>query len=175
MTTEYLFKQEVDRVLDALMPANRLAVRVSLHTGLRISDVLSLKTAQLAPIFYVTESKTGKRKRIGLPAALLADLRQQAGKVYVFEHRTDPTKHRTRQTVWRDIKRAAKAFRLPQNVGTHSARKVYAVELLDKYGSMERVRKALNHSKKYPSTTEIYALADLRLEAKFRRRGRKHV
>jgi len=163
----------VDNVLRVLMPENRLAVRVSLHTGLRISDVLSLKPEQLKPQFWIVEKKTGKRKRVNLPGPLLEDLKKNAGKYWVFPGRNDPKKHRTRQAVWHDVKRAAAAFRLPQNVGTHSARKVYAVQLMDKYGDLERVRRALNHAKKYPSTTMIYALADAELEKKYRRRGRK--
>lgn len=173
MRTDYLLQREVEQVLGCLMPSNRLAVRVSLHTGLRIGDVLALRTEQLKPQFWITEEKTGKRRRVGLPGPLLDDLRQHAGKEWVFPHRTDPKKHRTRQAVWKDIKRAAEAYRLPQNVGTHSARKVYAVQLMDKYGDLDRVRKALNHSKRYPSTTYIYAMADHILEDKFRRRGRK--
>lgn len=173
MRTDSLLDREVDRVLAALMPENRLAFRVSLHTGLRISDVLNLKTADLRPQFYVVESKTGKRKRVNLPAELLDDLRKNAGKLYVFEHRTDPTKHRARQTVWKDVKRAAAAFRLPQNVGTHTARKKYAALLYEKYGDSDRVRRALNHSKRYPATTDIYMLADMLLESKYKRRGRK--
>lgn len=157
------------------MPENRLAVRVSLHTGLRISDVLCLKPEQLKPQFWVIESKTGKRKRVNLPGPLLEDLQHNSGKYWVFPGRNDPKKHRTRQAVWHDIKRAAAAFRLPQNVGTHSARKVYAVELLKKYGDLDRVRRALNHAKRYPSTTLIYATADALLEAKYTRRGKKRA
>lgn len=163
----------MENVLRVLMPENRLAVRVSLHTGLRISDVLSLKPEQLKPQFWIIEQKTGKKKRVNLPGPLLDDLKRNAGKYWVFPGRNDPKKHRTRQAVWHDIKRAAAAFRLPQNVGTHSARKVYAVQLMDKYGDLERVRRALNHAKKYPSTTKIYALADAELEKKYKRRGRK--
>lgn len=173
MTTEYLLQKELDRVLAALMPENRLAVRVSLHTGLRISDVLSLKPEQLSHQFWITESKTGKRKRVNLPGPLLEDLKANSGKYWVFPGRSDPKKHRTRQAVWRDIKRAAAAFRLPQNVGTHSARKVYASELYAKYGDLERVRRALNHAKKYPSTTKLYAAAEGLYIAKYQRRGRK--
>lgn len=158
-------------VLMALTPTNRVAMRTSLHTGLRLSDVLSLETAKLAPRFWVTEHKTGKRRMVGLPADLLRDLRQIAGKKYVFEKRGKPQQHRTRQAVWADVKRAAKAFRLPQNAAPHSFRKVYAVELMEKYGDIERVRRALNH--RYASTTLIYALADAQLQAKFKkRRGR---
>jgi integrase len=173
MTTEYLLNREVERVLAALTPSNRLAMRVSLHTGLRISDVLSLRPDQIKPVFWITEQKTGKRRRVGLPAALLEDLRSHSGKNWVFPGRSDPRKHRTRQAVWKDVKRAADAFRLPQNVGPHSARKVYAVELLEKYGDIERVRKALNHSERYPSTTLIYAMADRLMEAKYKKRGKR--
>lgn len=146
-------------------------MRAALTTGLRISDVLNLKTAQLKPHFWVTEMKTGKRRQVGLPEPLLSDIKNQAGEEWAFPGR-DGKKPRTRQAVWKDVKRAAKSFRLPQNVGPHSARKVYAVDLLEKYGDIERVRKALNHSRE--SVTLIYAMADKQLEAKNkRRRARK--
>ena len=163
--------REVDLVLAALTPSNRLALRVSLHTGLRISDVLALRTAQLAPRFWVTEVKTKKRRMVGLPAGLLHDLRMYAGETFVFEGRGNSQRHRTRQAVWADVKRAARAFRLPQNAAPHSFRKVYAVELMGKYGDIEKVRRCLNHGS--ATTTMIYALADAQLRAKFKkRRGR---
>lgn len=154
-------------VLSALTPENRLVMRTALATGLRIGDVLNLRTEQLKPHFWVTESKTGKRKQVGLPEPLLSDLKKAAGPVWVFTGRGG-MKPRTRQAVWKDVKRAAKSFRLPQNVGPHSARKVYAVDLLEKYGDIDRVQKALNHSRQ--SVTLIYAMADKQLEAKNRRR-----
>lgn len=174
MKTEYLLEEEVKMVLAALTPKNRLIMRVCLHTGLRLGDVLQLKTHQLKPHFWVTEQKTGKSKQVGLPEPLLSDLKEQAGYLWVFEGR-NPLKHHTRQAVWKDVKRAAEAFRLPQNVGPHSARKIYAVELMEKYKDIAKVRKALNHS--CDSVTLIYALADMQLEAKYKRRrpaaGRK--
>lgn len=145
-------------------------MRVCLHTGLRVSDVLQLKPEQLKPHFWITEQKTGKRRQIGFPAQLLADLLDNSGKWWVFPGR-EPRKHRTRQAVWKDVKRAAAALRLPQNVGTHSARKVYAVELMHKYGDIDRVRRSLNHGSE--SVTLIYALADQQLQAKYRRRRAK--
>ena len=111
---------------------------------------------------------------MGLPEPLLSDLRNHAGEYWVFPGR-NPRKHHTRQAVWKDVKRAAAAFRLPQNVAPHSFRKVYAVDLMQKYGDIEKVRRALNHNSE--SVTMIYALADLQLQAKYRRRlasaGRK--
>ncbi len=170
MRTEYLLQREVDQVLSALTRENALVMRVALHTGLRVGDCLALRTAQLAPRFWVTESKTGKRRQVGLPEPLLSDLKNSAGKIWVFPGR-DPRKHRTRQAVWKDVKRAAKLFRLPQNVAPHSARKVFAVDLLQKYGDIERVRRALNHNSE--TVTLIYALADLQLQSKGRRRRAK--
>lgn len=167
LKTEYLLNREVDLVLSTLTPGNALALRAALHTGLRISDVLSIKTDKLAPRFWVTESKTGKRRQVGLPEPLLSDIKKQAGPVWAFPGRK-PGKARTRQAVWKDVKRAARALRLPQNIGPHSARKVYAVELMQKYGDIERVRRALNHSGH--AVTMIYALADRQLESKYRRR-----
>ena len=126
--------------------------------------------------FWVTERKTKKRRQIGLPEPLLSDLKKQAGKTWFFESpRTG--RPQTRQAVWKDVKRAAKALRLPQNIGPHSARKVFAVELLSKYGDIERVKRALNHSSE--AITLIYALADRQLESKKKRRraaaGRRKV
>ena len=162
-TTEYLLDKQVEYVLAALMPQNALIMRTALHTGLRIGDILTLKPEQLKGNFWVTESKTGKRKQVGLPKDLLRELRLQAGKEWVFPGR-DPTKHKTRQAVWYDLKRAAVAFRLPQNVAPHSFRKVYAVRLLQKYGSIAKVQKAMNHQR--PEITMVYALADKLLEMK---------
>lgn len=167
-----MLAREIENVLAALTPSNRLACQVSLHTGLRIGDVLALRTADLAPRMSVTESKTGKRRCIGLPRWMLAQLRSTAGEIWVFPARSDQQRHRTRQAVYADVKRAAAAFRLPQNVAPHSFRKVYAVDLMEKYGNIEKVRRALNHSNK--SITMIYAMADKLLqESGGKRRARR--
>ena len=166
MRTEYLLNKEVERVLGLLTPSNRLVMRVILHTGLRVGDVLSLRPEQLKSRLWITESKTGKRRQVGFPAELLEDLRRCSGQKWVFPGRSDPEKHRTRQAVWADIKRAAAAFRLPQNIGTHSARKFYAVRLLEKYGDIDKVRRAMQHSR--VEVTMLYAMADKALTAKYK-------
>lgn len=169
MKTEYLLHREVGHVLAALMPQNRLIARVCLHTGLRVGDVVALRTREIGQQFMVREAKTGKRRRVGLPADLVADIKAQAGAEWAFPGRSGG--HKTRQAVWADVKRAARAFRLPQNVAPHSLRKVYAVDLLERYGDLERVKRALNHGS--VETTLIYAMADRLLEAKRARRQRR--
>ena len=166
--TEYLLDREVEAVLRALTPSNALVCQVSLHTGLRIGDVLALRTEQIKPRFWVTERKTGKRRMVGLPEELRKQILLQAGSVWAFPGRSGE-KPRTRQAVWKDVKRAAKAFRLPQNVAPHSFRKVYAVDLLEQYGDIKKVQHALNHGSE--TTTMIYAMAAELLKAKRLRRA----
>lgn len=151
-------RREMEHVLAALTPANALVCRVCAHTGLRVGDVVALRTADLRPQFWITEQKTGKRRRVNLPKRLLADLKAQAGQTWAFEGARDPAKHRTRQAVWYDVKRAARAFRLPQNVGVHSLRKRYAVEQLEhSRGNYAKVQKLLNHADM--ATTMVYAMS----------------
>ena len=167
MTTEYLLEQEVQRVLAALMPQNRLIIETILQTGLRITDVLELRTKDLKTSMWVTEKKTGKKHRCGIKKDLFDAILAQSGPEWAFPGRK-PDCHKTRQAVWHDVKRAAEAFRLKQNVGTHSFRKVYAVKLLEKYGDIKRVQRAMAHYT--PSITAIYATADILLESKMKRR-----
>ena len=170
MKTDYLIQKEVERVLDLLTYENRLVLRLLLHTGIRISDALQLRPEQLKPNFWITEQKTGKRRQIGIPEPLLSDLLDSSGDRWVFPG-CDPRKHRTRQAVWKDVKRAAAALRLTVNAAPHSARKVYAVDLLNKYGDIDRVRRALNHGG--IEVTMIYAMADKQITARGRRRRSK--
>ena len=65
-------KQQLELVLAALMPDNRRVCQVMLNTGLRISDVLEIRSEQLARCFWITEKKTGKRRQVGLPDWLIA-------------------------------------------------------------------------------------------------------
>lgn len=141
------------------MPANALAIEVSMRYGLRISDVLSLTPLDVEKgRFTIHESKTGKSRRIKLASDLQAALLRQSNPYWCFPHRLDPHKHRTRQAVYKDVIRAAKAFRLKDHISPHSARKAYAVALYKRYGDMAKVQHMLNHSSL--EVTMIYALAD---------------
>lgn len=163
MRTEYLLNKEVEKVLMLLQPSNHLVMQVCLHTGLRVGDVLLLKPEQIKPRFWVKEQKTGKSRIVGLPEEMRDAILRQSGKYWCFPHRLDETKHKTRQAVWKDVKNAAKMLHLKKNAAPHSFRKVYAVDLMQKYGDIEKVQKALNHSD--ASVTLIYALADALLKS----------
>lgn len=152
-------KRDLDFVLRLLMPENRLVMRIAILTGLRVDDVLSIKTESLyKDRFSILEKKTGKRRVIRLPKALKEECVKCAGRVFVFPHRDDGFRHRTRSAVWKDIKRAAAALRIPDNITPHSARKFYAQRLYESTGNdLFAVQKALNHSS--PETTFVYYLS----------------
>lgn len=157
---DYCDEAVLDTILVALMPPNRLAIITSLTTGLRIGDVLALRTEVLKKErFTIKEEKTGKSRRVRLGTELREQLFAQAGRFYVFEHRTDPMKHRTRQAVNKDLKRACDLFRVKGvSISPHTARKIYSVQQYKRTGSIERVRELLNHSSE--AVTQIYAMAD---------------
>ena len=160
-TTDWIDPVELRHLLAALMPENRLALEISLATGMRIGDVLNLRTeavrAATSGRLGIRELKTGKNRRIYLPTELRDRCLRYAGKLFVFEHRHSPDRSRTRQAVWKDLKRVARAFRCRANVAPHSARKAYAVEKYQQ-GDGKRLKELLGHSSE--AVTMLYALAD---------------
>ena len=76
-------------ILSAMMPENRLIVRLCMATGLRISDALELKTAKLRRRMTVKEIKTGKSRRVVIPADIYNEMLSNAGRLWVFEGRCD--------------------------------------------------------------------------------------
>ena len=160
---DYIHEEAFGHILSALIPENRLALIVSLTTGMRIDDVLSLRRKDvIKQRFTIHEMKTGKARRVSISKELQDELLYIAGRFYVFEHRTDPKKHRTRQAVYKDLKRACKLFRINDSlqISPHSARKIYAVGAYKRTAKIETVQRLLNHSNE--PVTMIYAMADVK-------------
>jgi integrase len=146
-------------LLNALTRPNEIALRVSMEYGMRIGDVLRMPTyAAQKGYWSFKEEKTGKRRVVRLTHYLKTECLSIAGKVYVFEHRLDPYKHRTRQAVYKDLRRVADFYKC-EGVSPHSCRKIYSVEQYKQSGgNLKRVQKLLNHSDE--AVTVLYALAD---------------
>ena len=158
MRTEWINDDDWKRIKERLTEPNRLAVEVSERYGLRIGDVLKITRDQLEKgDFYVTEGKTGKKRRIRISGKLRRRLQCICGTKYVFPGRTKSNNHRTRQAVYNDIRRACRKNGITRRIGCHSARKIYAVRRFNRYG-LDGTQKLLNHDS--PTTTMIYALSD---------------
>ncbi|MCD8108079.1 MAG: tyrosine-type recombinase/integrase [Oscillospiraceae bacterium] len=150
----------VEHILAGLMPENREALRLSMDYGMRIGDVLRMPvTAAQKGVYSFKEEKTGKRRRVKLSETHCATLLSFGGRIYCFEHRTDPHKHRTRQAVYKDLKRMAKAFKV-DSITPHSMRKIFTVEYFEKHGKdLGKAKRILNHSDE--AVTVLYAYANI--------------
>ncbi len=161
MKSDYLKPSTYEHLYRVMQRDNVLAIRVSLETGLRIDDVLRLewKNFTKGNQFTYFAKKTGKKGVKKLSKLLKNELfsRNVHGSKYVFPGRKRGS-HRTRQAVWKDIKKAADLMGVEVNASPHSARKTYAVELR-KTAGLPAVQRELQHNSM--STTMLYAFADL--------------
>lgn len=161
MKSDYLNPRTYDELYRVMQRDNVLAIRVAVETGLRIDDVLRLRWENFGTStkFTYIAKKTGKKGVKKLSKVLKTELfsRNVHNSEYVFPGRKKGT-HRTRQAVWKDIKKAAELLHVPLNVSPHSARKTYAVELRKEEG-LAAVQNELQHNNM--STTMLYAFADM--------------
>lgn len=158
MRTFYLNPVVYNKMYAVMQYPNALALRTSLETGLRIDDVLSLSPRQLNKRTLVgIASKTQKPYKRTLSVDLAKRLKEISGEKFIFQGRLSVDKHRTRQAVWKDVKKACKILEIQGNIAPHSARKTYAVEKF-KDGGLAVVKRDLQH--KDISTTMLYAFAD---------------
>lgn len=157
MRSDYINPSVYSKVFHLLNYENALALRTSLETGLRISDVLKIEVKDFhnTTIDFVAQ-KTGKKGKKKISADLAKRLRNISGKRWVFEGRNGD-KPRTRQAVWKDVKKVAESLQIKENLTCHSARKTYAVELFHDQG-INKVQKELQHNRL--DTTMIYAFSD---------------
>lgn len=158
MKTDYIKPSVYKKIYQTMEYENALALRLSLETGLRIGDVLSLTPENLkGNTIHYTAQKTGKEGKKVISADLSKRLKQISDKKFIFPGRFGD-KPRTRQTVWQDVKKAAKIHKVEGNLSCHSARKTYAVDLYHSEG-LPSVQKELQHDR--IDTTMLYAFSDM--------------
>ena len=174
MRSKYIDKNTVDKLRRAMDRDEWLPLRISLETGLRIGDVVSLKHSALRrkdgkPILRTKAQKTGKTGDFPISPALYDALKKRVDAVKgtardgaFFFPSYGKTKHLTRQAAWARIKTAAHRLGIEADgVSPHSLRKCFAVALRHEAG-LEAVRKALQHSS--DAVTRVYAYADTVLQ-----------
>lgn len=139
---------ELRRLLKVLPPAAALAVRISADTGLRVSDVLSIRCGELQRTMKIKERKTGKQRTVHLKPATL-----KACKAFAAhgESKLIPV---NRSTIYRQIKKAAADLGY-DHVSMHSIRKLYARNYCKAHG-LAATQREMQHD--YLSTTMLYVL-----------------
>jgi integrase len=161
MKSIYLSEQKLKDVISCMNYQNGLAIRVCNATGLRLSDVLAIRYAQLIKTNRITvrEQKTGKSRRLYVPVRLQRELLYNAKGIYCFPHRRDMGRPPTRQAVYMDFKKACRRLGInPTGISPHSVRKTWAVREYAKTRSITHVQKKLNHN--HSGVTALYALSD---------------
>lgn len=159
MRADYVKSDALRLLVNSMQYENGLAISVCIETGLRIGDVLKIRPDDLdgCRLSYTAE-KTGKSGVKTISRSLAKALRRISGKDWIFEGRgSSKTGHRTRQAVYRDLKRVCKRLGVEGQISPHSARKTYAVEDFRKNG-LSHVKRELQHSD--DSITLLYALSD---------------
>lgn len=164
MKSEFIEKEEFVSLLSETSEITKLALLVSLETGLRISDVLHSTYAALLWGQPLVEAKTGKMVVVSLPAYLkdaILSRFARAGEGVTAETLAfpgrKPGKPVSRSTVYRQLRRAAACA--SAHVTPHTARKIYAVEAYRALKDVEKVRKLLRHDR--VDTTLLYAFSDV--------------
>jgi integrase len=150
--------------------ADRILIRLAVRSGLRISDLLSLRVEDLGNTMIVHETKSKRKREFKIGKKLHKELRSltagRASSDFLFPSVTKSGKHLHRSTVHRRIKRAIKT--LDWDCSAHSMRKLYAQNIYRDTGSVKKVQKAMNHHK--ITTTATYLDIDL---DKYLRKGAK--
>ena len=160
MKSSYIDDKTLKRLKKASDAVRWLPLWVSIETGLRVGDVVSLKWENVSRdsiSFVASKTKKSGTARISraLFGALCATKRESD---WCFPSPKDSNKHIRRETVWYRIKSACKRAGIDAaGISPHTMRKVFAVELFKRAG-MKATQEALQHDKS--STTEIYALSD---------------
>lgn len=156
MRSEYVKPEEWTAIMHHMGYENALAVRTSIETGLRIGDVLKMTPQDLDGVKITYQAqKTGKRGTAKISADLARRLKRISGREWVFEGRTSG--HRTRQAVYKDVKKAASQLGVEVNATPHSARKTSAVAMYSARG-LQGCRKQLQHDS--DAVALLYAMAD---------------
>ena len=155
MRTYGLSDGQYYRVISRVDYTVGLILRFACHTGLRISDVLRVKTSDLCRRFVVLESKTKKRQTVTIGKKFLSELLRQAGTTYVFESPRIAGQPRSRQNVWQHVKKASMGMKVA-NCAPHSFRKRFAEKLYERHWAIQDIQKRMNHDN--IATTLMYLL-----------------
>lgn len=160
MRSKFVDKDTVTKLRRVLGTDAWLPFQVCLETGLRIGDVLRLRSSDLSLCdgvyhLWYTAQKTGKEGTAKLSRSTGKRLADREG--FLFPGR-GKTGHLTRQAAWSRVKRACEAVGVDSDgISPHSLRKCFAVALRRKEG-IAAVQEALQHSS--DAVTRVYAYAD---------------
>lgn len=149
---------DIANFLRAQSERNYIMFILGIYSGLRISDILSLKVKDVKNRDYINirEKKTGKQKNFQINSFLKKELKKYCeGKdnnEYLIKSRQGK-KPLSRAMAYKIIREAGEEFGI-MNLGTHSMRKTFGYHFYQQYKDVIVLQKIFNHSD--PSITLHY-------------------
>ena len=132
---------------------------MGVNTGLRISDILNLKVADVKDKSHITiiEKKTGKAKRFLINVPLRKEINSfidgMLEEEYLFQSRKGTNKPITRIQAYRVLNEVADKLKI-EEVGTHTLRKTFGYWHYKQHQDVAILQEIFNHSA--PSITLRY-------------------
>lgn len=159
---QYLFEKVQD-------PRNRIILKMLYYTGLRVSELASLRWDQClnlkSSVKIVVSGKGSKIRNVLVPIALFEELLAAAGDVsgdrkspYIFKSQFRGTGHISERQVERICSAQAKVANLTLKLHPHILRHAHATHALKNGASLNLVQKNLGHAN--IQTTAIYLHVD---------------
>lgn len=133
---------------------------LGINSGLRISDILSLKVSDVKDRDFIilSEKKTGKEKRFIINETLKDELKRfvsfKEGGEHLFSRHRNGKKPLDRTTAYRIINEAARAVGIKEMIGTHTLRKTFGYHFYRQTKDIAMLQSIFNHSS--PSVTLRY-------------------
>jgi integrase len=137
-----------------------LVFLLGINTGLRISDLLNLKVADVKNKnqIIIREKKTGKEKKFTLNDAVREEIgkfiESKSGDEFVFQSRRNRANPLDRVRTYLMLNKAAEEAGLKIRIGTHTLRKTFGYHLYQKTKDVALLQYLFNH--KSPSVTLRY-------------------
>jgi integrase/recombinase XerD len=157
-----LTKEEVSRLLCATTnPKHLLLLKLIYSAGLRVSEVVKLKTTDIDLEDRTLHIRYGKGKRdriIPIPESLCQEIREflspESSSSHLFRSRPDRRGHISIKTAQKVLTKASRKACIKKQVHPHTLRHSFATHLLEQGTDIRFIQKLLGH--KRITTTEIY-------------------
>lgn len=148
--------EKIDKMKEYLKSKNVrnfVMFTLGISTGLRISDILTLKKEDLLQSHInIKEKKTTKAKRIKIPGYIKKDIMPYVKSLndgdYVIKSRQGDNRPIDRSTAYRILRDAADHINLSE-IGTHTLRKTFGYHFYKKTNNIALLQELFNHSDQY--------------------------
>jgi len=156
-------RETIQRVKDILKRngyRDYLLFVAGINTGLRISDLLTLKVVDVRDKDHIVikEQKTGKTKRFLINGCFKNSLEGYINSMsdddYLFQSRNGSNKPISRMQAYRIINDACRQVGIKDQIGTHTLRKTFGYHHYQQYKDVAILQDIFNHSA--PSVTLRY-------------------